>query len=367
MSDGRAGWAAVAALLVALPAHAFDVTGSWYVEEVVSDLRCKHDYVQTGTSVTISSSGCVSYGLACDVELHGTVDPTTRHVSAIGSISAACDPGRLCAGTFGVEATVDASGRRIAGDFVCGAPFPFRGTRLPPGCGNGILDAEEPCDPTAPGSECCTPTCVSADLGAPCADDGSVCTGDVCDGAGRCDHSGPPTGCVVAGRATLAVDESRPGEETLEARLSRLASDGNATDFGNPVGGDTAFTLCLQHESGDVAGRLDVDRAGDVCDGGQPCWRWTSKGYGYRDRAGTADGMRRIEVTTGHPGRSAVRLRAKSDAAGSLPTGIASLLRGSTRTTLRLVTSDARCFDGMLTKVWTDDGRRFRATGRQDR
>jgi hypothetical protein len=58
-------------------------------------------------------------------------------------------------------------------------------------CGNGIVEAGEPCD----GSECCTPSCTFVANDTPCTDDGEVCTDDACS-FGACVHDFDPTNDV---------------------------------------------------------------------------------------------------------------------------------------------------------------------------
>jgi cysteine-rich repeat protein len=56
-------------------------------------------------------------------------------------------------------------------------------------CGNGIVETCEQCDDgnTASG-DCCSPTCQLDASGTACTDDGNVCTDDLCNGLGGCNH-----------------------------------------------------------------------------------------------------------------------------------------------------------------------------------
>ena len=54
-------------------------------------------------------------------------------------------------------------------------------------CGNGILDPGEQCDDgNLDDGDCCSSSCTLDAAGTLCADEGNVCTDDVCDGAGTC-------------------------------------------------------------------------------------------------------------------------------------------------------------------------------------
>ncbi len=63
-------------------------------------------------------------------------------------------------------------------------------------CGNGELDAGEECDDgNAYAGDCCSPTCTLDDSGTACGSDNDVCTDDVCDGAGLCEHNDNTAPC----------------------------------------------------------------------------------------------------------------------------------------------------------------------------
>jgi cysteine-rich repeat protein len=56
-------------------------------------------------------------------------------------------------------------------------------------CGDTVVDAGEDCDDgNASGGDCCSAACAYETGGSACADDGSVCTIDLCDGEGACIH-----------------------------------------------------------------------------------------------------------------------------------------------------------------------------------
>jgi cysteine-rich repeat protein len=56
-------------------------------------------------------------------------------------------------------------------------------------CGDTVVDAGEDCDDgNGTGGDCCSAACAYETGGSACADDGSVCTVDLCDGEGTCLH-----------------------------------------------------------------------------------------------------------------------------------------------------------------------------------
>jgi cysteine-rich repeat protein len=63
-------------------------------------------------------------------------------------------------------------------------------------CGDGILDPGEQCDDgNNQNGDCCSSTCHFEASGSACADDGNVCTNDVCNGAGVCTHPNNTAAC----------------------------------------------------------------------------------------------------------------------------------------------------------------------------
>jgi cysteine-rich repeat protein len=182
-------WVAVLVAIGALLARseaASDLTGDWYatIDSPVPQLLSLE---QTGSSLR-ETSGRWSLNF-------GSVD------SATGAFTLHLAPPG-CGVTL--EAIAAADGDTFTGtsyrygpppwcdSFACvcaeRTPIgPIQGTRSP--CGNGIVDAGEECDDgqLAPG-DCCSLRCRLEPAGASCADDGNVCTDDLCDGNGRCDH-----------------------------------------------------------------------------------------------------------------------------------------------------------------------------------
>jgi cysteine-rich repeat protein len=87
-------------------------------------------------------------------------------------------------------------------------------TCTPTGCGNGVVTAGETCDPSldAPVT-CCAASCTWASPGAACPGDRTVCTDDVCDGAGACVHPNNTASCDDG--------DGRTGDDTCIAGVCR--------------------------------------------------------------------------------------------------------------------------------------------------
>src|SRR4051812_38243237 len=109
-------------------------------------------------------------------------------------------------------------------------------------CGDGTIDAGEACDDT---SGCCTASCQFAARGSACADDGELCTRDVCDGAGACVHDGSPLdSCLVAPKGKLQI--ANDADDAKDKLILQMQNAPGITpaDFGDPTTTD-AYRACI--------------------------------------------------------------------------------------------------------------------------
>jgi len=201
-------------------------------------------------------------------------------------------------------------------------------------CGDGVVQAGEACDDgnTAPG-DCCDATCAVEADESPCADDGSVCTADVCR-AGTCTHVVPAeAGCFAATASTL----TRPGDDRLRWSWESTTPVDRAA-FGDPTA-TTDVTVCL------VDGTAESDRAlleitvpaAGTC-GEVPCWKATRRGFRFKDPT-AAGGAAKLRLVTGTDG-TLVDFRARN------LTGVANL---PVPLKVRLVRHDSpACFESNL-------------------
>jgi hypothetical protein len=151
-------------------------------------------------------------------------------------------------------------------------------------CGDGIVDVDEACD----GGECCSPTCTALALGTACADDGEVCTRDVCDGAGACVHDGSPlSACLVAPKGKLQITNDAVDAKDKLILQMQNAPGISPEDFGNPLTTDS-YHACI---FGPDALLLSAEIGpGGNCNG-KPCWTETTAGFTYKDTTGSKDGI----------------------------------------------------------------------------
>lgn len=177
----------------------------------------------------------------------------------------------------------------------------------------------------------------------------------------------PPTidGSCLTGfkKGFLLVKEKQSGKEKLVAKLiSGPALE--QTDMGNPLVPDgTIFSLCIYDNAGMLAGRIIVDRAGEECDG-KPCWKKVGKeppdgkGYKYKDKTATSDGVKKIIYKGGEQDKSKAVVIGKG---GAIPAGIPAALQSSANVTLQLRASDGQCLSVTVGDVKKNDPDFFKA------
>ena len=170
-----------------------------------------------------------------------------------------------------------------------------------------------------------------------------------------------PVACTAAGKASLLVSEKAPGKEKLKVSLSKFPAAVAASQFGDPVRSDTSYEICIYDSADQLKGRFSVARAGDTCAGAR-CWETSSAGYKYADAVSSADGIAKMTLSGGAPGKGKIVISGKNNSA-SLPVGIAAALQTSDHATVQILTSDADCFGLGLSVVKKADGEVFSAAG----
>jgi hypothetical protein len=161
-----------------------------------------------------------------------------------------------------------------------------------------------------------------------------------------------PASCgQSAAKGLLLVNEKRAGKEKLVAKWEKGPARSGG-DYGNPLSlGATAYTLCVYDDANSLAGQYIVDRAGGLC-GAKPCWKYFGKppgdpkhkGYKFKDKYRSADGIALTQMKAGAAGQSKAVMKGKnnsSKAQSALPTGTAAALSGSTSATIQLHGNDA--------------------------
>ena len=126
----------------------------------------------------------------------------------------------------------------------------------------------------------------------------------------------PATGCrlAAAGGSTFKIKDATPD---LKDQLKWKWSKGAATtvaDFGNPVTGTPAYRLCVYDASANLQPLMQMDvPPGGTC-GTKPCWKATGvKGYSYKNKLATPDGVTVVKLKMGVQGKAKVQVVGKGD------------------------------------------------------
>lgn len=305
-----------------------------------------------------------------------------------------CDDNGDCgAGTCGTGMPADinpttftttASGRTCD---IGGAPCVVNGD-----CTSGVCSDTGPTAGlgTCPNTVCGTPS-LPAPQGIPCDTDADACTADLCNGSGVCSAGGtvtacldgdgccpatctsandddcsgcpsePLSGCVdTFGKASLLLNDKKADKEKLIAKWSK-GPQIDGTDFGDPVGGSTGYSLCLYENNDTLVGTYVVDRAGEECDG-DPCWKGLGKpagvkGFKYKDKLRTSNGVQLLLLKAGEAEKSKVIVKGKGS---NLPDGVAAALADATSVTMQLLGGE-QCVSATLSTIKDADGVKFKA------
>ena len=224
--------------------------------------------------------------------------------------------------TFQLEVTRTSNGPRITEIDALTVSF----------CGNATTEGSEQCD------------------------DGNTVAGDGCDACvlePGCPAALDPT-CVTAAKASLSVNDTKPGKEKLTAKLQAFASATTQADFGNPATGSTRYDLCIYDPEEALTANLVVNEAGETC-GAKPCWKDKGgKGWAYKDPQADASGVRKITATSGPAGKGKLQVQAGNNAAkgqDEMPVGIAAMLEAASSATVQVQTSDGLCYGATLSTI----------------
>lgn len=182
-------------------------------------------------------------------------------------------------------------------------------------CGNGIVTSGEACDDgnTASG-DCCDGVCQLESDGSPC-DDGRGCTQpDVCTAGACAGATEPDPACRAALKSVLTL---KPGPLSFKDRFVYTWKKGGATtlaEFGNPTqAGGAGWDVCLFDGNGsghDLVLEARVPGGGTCA--GKPCWKAAgSKGFKYKDKAGTRRGITKLILKSGDAGKAVMVLKGK--------------------------------------------------------
>ena len=122
----------------------------------------------------------------------------------------------------------------------------------------------------------------------------------------------PSQGCRAAGKSVAIVldKDGVDRDRFLWKWLKGAATD--LADFQDPVNGAATYRVCLYDASVSPQPLLDVGTtAGGTCDG-SACWKATgTKGYRFKDKAGTGNGLNLMKLKSGIAGKAKVFAKGK--------------------------------------------------------
>ncbi|MFT5042143.1 MAG: hypothetical protein ACI8TX_003125, partial [Hyphomicrobiaceae bacterium] len=233
----------------------------------------------------------------------------------------------------------------------------------PPVCGDDVCESPETCESCAADCGVCPPVCgdTSCELPETC----ETCSTDcgVCPFV-PCPAQLDTTACLEAAKAKLQINESVAGRESLKLNWKKFDEVTVQTDFGNPGDDPDAVHLCLYSDSGALVQQLSVDRGSQLC-AGKDCWRSAGdKGYRYKDKLASADGIQKMNFVSGRVGSGKADARGannESKSQSSLPTGLAAALAAEITPTVQMVADSGFCVSATMTLVRRADGARYDA------
>lgn len=174
----------------------------------------------------------------------------------------------------------------------------------------------------------------------------------------------PSVGCLEAAQAKLIWSEKKAGKEKVKLQWKKIADATVQGDFGDPVDGGTGVRACVYDDGDALVASFEVARAGQLCNG-KACWKAKgSKGFGYKDKLASADGVTKIGFGSGDATKGKADLGAANNAAkglADLATGVVAVLSGNSAPTAQLLTTDGFCVTATLDNVKKDDGVIFSA------
>jgi hypothetical protein len=178
-----------------------------------------------------------------------------------------------------------------------------------------------------------------------CEDDGDCAAGESCNACtcGLVCSTAPAVGCrtpVVAGKALLVLRDRSPDQRD---QLIWKWLKGTATakgDFGTPLAA-TDYRLCLYDGTGLVM--TAAAPAGGLCARGKVCWKDQRKGYLYKDRDLTPDGVQQLKLREGLvDGKATITIKGKGD-----PLALPALATLTSPLTVQLLRSGGPCWEAV--------------------
>ena len=161
-------------------------------------------------------------------------------------------------------------------------------------CGDGIVQGacnEECDDGNTTADDGCSPTCQNE--------------------PGRSCDTGPATGCkqpYIAGKALVQLKDKSPDKGDQVIWKWNKGSRTTVLDFGDPIT-TTSYQLCIYDQSGL---KLSANVPADGMCAGKPCWKPIgAKGFKYKDKDATPNGITQVLLKEGPDGKAKILVKGK--------------------------------------------------------
>jgi len=144
-------------------------------------------------------------------------------------------------------------------------------------------------------------------------DDGNLVSGDGCSATCQPEFvctPAPLTGCRTAafGKSQLQLKDKTPDTKDQSKWKWNKGAVTPKSDFGAPLA-TTDYQLCV-YAGGTLVSRTHVP-AGGLCIG-RPCWKENAKGFQYKNKDATPDGVTQLKLKEGLvDGKAQIQLKGK--------------------------------------------------------
>jgi len=128
-------------------------------------------------------------------------------------------------------------------------------------------------------------------------------------------ESVPATGCNTGGKSSVSFKRgSVAAKNKFQWKLQKATNAiDKATELGDPVAGETRYSVCVYDHSSGVASLVSTMTVepGGSC-GTKPCWKETSKGAGlrFKSKEGNDSGIRAVSAKSGPAGKGSLLVQA---------------------------------------------------------
>jgi hypothetical protein len=282
----------------------------------------------------------------------GNAGTECRPAAEVCDVAESCDGvASACPADAFAEAGTACAGGTCDGAGSCTAPTTTTTTTTTTStvgavCGNGTVEAGEQCDdgPTNGQIEsCCSGTCQPKPAGTACADDGDLCTTDICNATTTCVHTlepAPVCATPTVAKAASLLLQSIPGNNRAQFKWGKGPMV-PLIDFGTP--GSELTRLCVYDQTGPDSYALVLRASPSVSGGG--VWTGSPTGWKFKSLMGAPDGITGVVLKAGTvPLKAKVQVKAKkgNPSLSALP------LQSNPHVVAQFKTSQGKCWGAIF-------------------